>query len=244
MYRKLKMSLLLVGIAMAASLFVSCSKDDEQLGTENGIGPREETNRQARQNYPTSHSLTIINNSSYKYVLYLVGAQTNYEIYDHLSIYHKYSPAVIVDPGQNLIFYNYRIVSNSQYVIPEWNVLDHSIRNGELGLFDSVKLSQLYGILTQPNNPASEHYPVWKWIEGGVMNNNGSMFSALSGNFPGAELMSLGSAQQGFNSVVKYGTRVDASNGTPLVEARWTSNNSGVRTSGEVRVVIKNLSTR
>lgn len=239
MYKKSKKSILLIG-ALLTLFFSSCSNDDALSNIPNEQEQAAKSARLARA-LPNLHTLTITNLSDYNYLIHLVGAQPSFDLAENLIIFHKNTPPMIVPPGYRLIFYDYTNASAPQYVITHWDVYDH-LTSSDVGTFTSVKMSELFGILTQPNNPQSARYPVWKWIEGAVTTSSNELLEPYTGNMPTAELSSLGNAEQGYNSVLKYGPAGSSLTANPMVEVRWHKPNGSVRNNSEVRVTIKNIS--
>lgn len=256
MYRKFKISLILIATVIMASLFMSCSNDDAVFYgnyPDKGETDKAGTHSLARQANPNLHSLYIINNSGYNYEISVLGAQTNFETYDNIEILHKNRPALVIAPGQKVAFYDYKTVSDFQYVIPNWEVYDNSLESNFVGLFTSQKMSELYGILSQPENPASERFPVWKFLNARVVNTTTHQpLAVLSGNNPEAlSLLGLGNFAQGYNTEIKYGTYTEIGENSrtagievPLVNVKWKQSSPDLRATGEVKITIDNVVRR
>ena len=239
--------MLLLAMLLTGLIFSSCSKDSDQI---NNLVPEEGLN--ARLAAPLLHNMTIINNSHYRFAIFAMGAQSNYDMRDNIEIYHKNTPPLILNPGKSVIYEDYQMVSDPIFKIESWNVIDYSAVPSELGAFSPAHMSTLYGILSQPNQPNSPRYPVWKYIQGGVLDDGGQYFTALTGNNFNASLGYLGNRERGYNSVIKYGTSTViadsriSENGVPIngnakVTVRWSQASAGVRSTGSIKITIENI---
>lgn len=256
MYRKLKISLILIATVVMASFFISCSNDEISYnydGPNKGETDKAGQHTFARQANPNLHSLYIINNSGYNYEISVIGAQTNLEVYDNIEIMHKNRPAMVIAPGQKVAFYDYKRVSDIQYLVPDWEVYNNALDNAFVGLFTPQKMAELYGMLSQPENPASERFPIWKYLSARVVNTTTHQaLSVLSSNNPEAlSLVSLGNFAQGYNTEIRYGTYTEfgenaraAGIEVPLVTVRWKQSSPDLRATGEVKITIDNVVRR
>jgi hypothetical protein len=260
MFTKLKMSLLFAAMLFAATGFYSCSNDDTDSVAEAKLAQAQLNAKMAP--VAIGHSLTITNNSDYRYAIMALGAQSDYDLYDNLEIFHKMAKPLIVEPRQSVTFYDYQRVSDSKFSIGSWNVIDYagSTREGmqELGEFSTEKIIHLYGMLSDPNNLSSNRYPVWKWIIGSLTDQAGKTMVPLGGDNLSSSLDYLGNSDQKYNSKIKYGishSDAEARNvsqplvspiaGTPLVIVEWKRSSSlGIRRTGDVNIIIDNYINR
>ena len=227
---------------------ISCS-DEASLAT--AIPLPEGINVQ--KNILSGHTLTITNRSSYKFMFYAIGAQPTYDLNDNLSISHKNNPAFVINPGQTITYYDYSKTNNNDFNIYSWSVIDLAIKSGFIGDFNSDRIALQYGILTQPNNPNSERFPVWTWIQGGVLDQFGQYLEVLEGNNPlASSMLYLGNQGRGYNSILKYGrNNVVYSAETaptnvqiPYVIIRWKQAGNDAISSGAINISIENVPIR
>lgn len=252
MYKKINMTLRLLLIVIIATAFYSCS--DESAPLTSITTEKATDNNLARQAESTAHSLTIVNNSKYDFAIFVIGAQTNRNLYDNIEINHKNTPILLVPSRQQVTYYDYKNVSNTEYSVDKWNVIDHSIREGHLGAFSCDVMSSLYGLLTNPHDPSSDRFPVWNYMMGGVVDQTGEYLRPLTGNTSGAALDRLGNVDQGYNSMIKYGittateesrAALDVPGHTEvLASVRWRQESTGIRNAGAVKIIIENISVR
>ncbi len=222
----------------------SCSNDELQ-----NTDP--ENNDSANRNILLSHKMNFINNSSYDYAIYTIGAQTNYSLVDPMSIVHKNEVPFILKSKQKVTYFDYKKVTDDSFAINSWHVVNTDLHNGDLGYFTSEQMTKLYGMPTIPNDPRSDKYPVWKLIQGRVLDEFGQNLSVLWGNNPGQSLANLGNVEQGYNSILKYGIsdfsefKNPNKKVLPLVVVRWRQQNAGAyRNTGEITITIENLPFR
>jgi hypothetical protein len=250
MYKKLKISLILIALIITASTFLSCTSDNDEF-TGSRSGNAVDTNA-AKQAFPNTHTLSIINNSTYTYVIYNIGAQTNRDLYDPIEISHR-ANLLKVAPHTQVIYYDYKYVSNSEFAVDKWKVTDHSMRDGFIGNFSCDAMCAQYGMLSNPNDPNSARFPVWNYMVGGVIDQSGEFLRVLGGNLSGASLAVIGNTDQGFNSVLKFGTTTaiaeEAQAGipghsTPKAMVKWRQANTGIRNGGAAQLTIENIPVR
>jgi len=260
MYTKSTMRMVIAAMLFAATGFYSCSNDNTDPVAEAKLAEAQINAKQAP--VEMGHSLTITNNSDYRYAVMALGAQGDYNLYSNLEIYHKILKPIFIEPGQTVTYYDYQRVSDDKFAIDSWTVVDYAsgTREGmnQLGDISSDKMVHLYGMLSDPNNPASDRFPVWKWVISGLMDQAGKTLVPLGGNNPAASLEYLGNSDQKYNSKIKYGiARSDAEarnasqslakpiTGTPLAIVEWKrSNTDGVRGTGNINVTIENYINR
>lgn len=222
----------------------SCSNDELQNTVP-------ENNDSASRNMLLSHKMNFINNSSYDYAIYTIGAQTNYLLVDPMIITHKKEVPFILKSNQKVTFFDYKKVTDDAFAINSWHVVNTDLHNGDLGYFTSEQMTKLFGMPTIPNNPRSDKYPVWKLIQGRVIDEFGQNFPVIWGNNPGKSLANLGNLDQGYNSVLKYGIsdfsefKNPNKKPLPLVVVRWRQQNAGAyRNTGEITITIENIPFR
>ncbi len=233
-------------LAMLFSLIFtfSCTNDEPQNNVPENIVSANKTRA-------LSHKLNFVNNSSYDYAICTVGAQTNYLLLDPMSIAHKNEVPFILKSNQKVTFFDYKNVTDDAFAINSWHVVNTNLHNGDLGYFTSDEMTKLYGMPTIPNDPGSKKYPVWKLIQGRVLDKFGQTLSVLWGNNPGRSLANLGNIDQGYNSILKYGNSdfSESKNANkkvqPLVVVTWRQQNEGaLRNTGEITITIENLRFR
>lgn len=246
MYKNIKGCLAAIVLLFTTVSLVSCNKDSEEYLPESLP-----INTTASRVPVRPHSLTIMNNSRYRYEIFAIGAQSSYDLNDLIDITYKADSPLIIMPGHSVTYYDYKTVSDPAFAIDFWHVFDHSIREGDLGFIDPDKMAILYGVLSQPNNPHSDKYPVWKWVKGGIIDDNDSYLSIMSGNVPNASLLYIGNVSQGYNSLLHYGrfigveSVVNSDTASPLATVKWRFPNiGGTSSSGEVKIVIENVRSR
>ena len=243
MYKNIKVCLAAVVLLFTTVSLVSCNKDSEEFTTP--------VNSTINRVPLPPHSLTITNNSRYRYEIFALGAQSSYDLNDPVDIWYKAGRPLIIMPGHSVTYYDYETVSDRDFAIDAYHVIDHSIRQGDLGLVDPDKMAILYGILSQPNNPRSDKYPVWKWVRGAIIDENGTYLNTLSGNVANASLLYIGNTSQGYNCFLNYGrysgveSVVNSDTATPLATVNWRLPNIGdTSNSGEVKIMIENVRSR
>jgi hypothetical protein len=248
MYKKLKPVLIVLLIVTTSSFFCSCSNDnDEFAGDRTEKSDFTNLAKQAQ----VAHTLTIVNNSKFAFAIFRIGAQSNCNLYDPIEIYHESSPAIIVQANSQVTYYDYKHVNNSACAINEWNVIDHSRRDGDLGSFGCDEMAMLYGMQSNPSSPRSDKYPVWNYIKAGL-HYNGQYLQVLGGTHPGAFSDYLGNTDQSYSNILKFGNMSiiegDAlgvpGHAVPLAIVKWSQQSVGVRNTGAVKITIENMLTR
>ncbi len=245
MKNNLKMRVALIVMLISIAFTFSCSNDELQNKVP-------EDNNTANKTIGWSHKLNFINKSSYDYAIFGVGAQTNYALLDPISILHKNEVPFVLKSNQKVTYYNYKKVSDDAFAINSWHVVNTDLHNGDLGYFNSEQMTKMFGMLTVPSDPFSERYPVWKLIQGRVLDDFGQNLSVIWGNNPGKSLANLGSLDQGYNSILKYGMsdfselKNTHKKILPLVVVRWRQQNvaGSYRNIGEITITIEDIITR
>lgn len=221
-----------------AALFLSCSNDD----LSNYSNYEQASSRKAARTAPKVHSISIVNNSNYNYEYMILAARNSYDVNESIEMYHKGITPFRVRPHESVTYHDYKLVSDVHFEIQSWRVVDFSLRQSDIGTFSSDIMPTLFGALSQPNNPYSDRYPIWKYISGAVLNDSGVYMAVLSGNSnsPTSSLYELGNLDQNYNSILNYGNSGSLPGGglanDALVAVKWKTTPNGA-----VKVTVDNV---
>ena len=236
-------------------LFFSCSNDEEFSKVPTNASKNTYTNQANRQSL-IPHQLTIINNSRYNFAISAVNAQSNYELEDPMSIFHKPTRPLLIMAESSVTFYDYKQVSDSRCQISKWHVLNGRVE--DLGDFECDAIANLYGMLSVPGNPQSLRYPVWKSIEGIPVDQANEPLAIIGVNNPNSpdSSLRLGNLVQGFSTVIKYGKVIGMGSSSTslttdpvyriwLATATWKQQYvGGSSNNGNITITIENHLTR
>lgn len=249
MLKRIQLQLKFLSMIALLSVAFACSNEDDSVSDNSA--PKGEMN--ARQQQSASHTLTIVNNSSYTYEINAIGAQRNFDIGDNIEILHKNSTPMVLGPHSKVSFYDYGNASDSQFNLAGWEVYDNNLENTFVGYYASSQIAHLYGIEANPAVPDGIRYPVWKFMDARILDPvSNQPLAVLGGNNPESSFAaSLGDFDMGYNSVLKYGIYRDGPiarrpEGTEiqLVMVKWNQSGENLKHSANIKISIENTQIR